>query len=151
MNPFFNMKDLQGLMNQFGQPNSQGMPFNGFNIQKQVMDAVNQHLPDFLKQGQNFPLSHMRSHNDDCQVFETHDFVIVRIPIPDNGHGKPRISLSTHTLYIKDLPNHKDHLKIHLPCPIKTRHAKAEYRHGILEVRMLKAGPEPTTDITIDD
>ena len=34
MNPFFNMKDLQGFMEQLTESNFRGMPLNGFNIQK---------------------------------------------------------------------------------------------------------------------
>ena len=148
MNPFFNMKDLQGFMEQLTESNFRGMPLNGFNIQKQVMDTVYKNLPEFIRQGQTSPLPANRA---DYQVFETHDFVIARISIPNNGNIQPKISMNTHTLYIKGLPDPKEDLTIPLPASIKPRHAKAEYRNGILEVRMVKLGPEPTAEITIDE
>ncbi|MGV3489057.1 MAG: hypothetical protein ACO1OC_10785 [Tuberibacillus sp.] len=149
MNPFFNLDNLKTYIENMQKPFLQGTPFKPEEIQKYVMDSINQFMPDFLKNNGNaMPRTGVKP---DVQVFETHDFVIARIPAHFEDHSRPRLSMDTYHLYVKGLPDTNEELKLQLPCPIKPKYAKAEYRSGVLEVRMLKQGPEPTRDINIDE
>ncbi|MBM7646523.1 hypothetical protein JOD45_002753 [Scopulibacillus daqui] len=164
MFPFSNPNDLQTYIDNMKQPFMQGFPFNGADIQKMVNDSIQQAFPDFLKNQRNEPdsqnqrfnrsagTSGQQSASHDYQVFETHDFVIARIPIDRiDGRIQPRIYMDTYHLYVKGLPDDPDDLKIPLPSPVRPKFAKAEYKSNILEIRMLKKGPEPLTEISVDE
>ncbi|WP_027725379.1 hypothetical protein [Tuberibacillus calidus] len=149
MNPFFNPDQLKTYIENMQKPFLQGMPFKPEDIQKYVMDTVSQFMPDFLK---NDNIAFKRTQPEsEVQVFETHDFVIARIPTRFDSNLRPRLSMDSYHLYVKGLPDRNEELKLQLPCPVKPKYAKAEYKNGILEVRMLKQGPEATREINIDE
>lgn len=159
MFPFNNPNDIQSYMGNFKQPFGTGMP-NGEDIQKMVYDSINQSMPNFAgndqqqQQPQNRS-SHSKKNSKPAnqQVFETHDLVIARIPIDSTSNQRiqPRIFIDSHNLYIKDLPNESDDISIPLPVPVRPKVAKADYKKGILEVRMQKSGPEPLTEINMNE
>jgi len=149
MNPFFNLDQLKSYIENMQKPFLQGMPLKPEDIQKYVMESVNQFMPDFLRGGHQ-PSPQSRSEQD-IQMFETHDFVIVRIPMRFDGSHRPRLSMDSFHLYVRELSESNEELKLRLPCPIKPKYAKADYKDGVLEVRMLKQGPEPMREINIDE
>ncbi|WP_132746633.1 Hsp20/alpha crystallin family protein [Scopulibacillus darangshiensis] len=148
---------MDSFMNrQFKQPFAGGLPFSGENIQKMVNDSIANSMPDFLKnnnRGAPFntgpgPKQQAPSHN----VFETHDMVIARIPVNNTAEQvRPRILVDSHKLYVKGLTDEDEGLDIPLPAPVRPKQTKAEFRNGVLEVMMQKRGPEPLTEINMND
>ncbi|MFC7393539.1 hypothetical protein [Scopulibacillus cellulosilyticus] len=169
MFPFSNPNDVQSYVDNMKQPFMQGFPFNGTDIQKMVNDSIQQAFPDFLKDPENQQNQQNQQNqsnqqmnrssqaagnqsSSNYQVFETHDFVIARIPVDQTDErAHPRIYMDTYHLYVKGLPNDPNGLKIPLPSPVRPKFAKAEYKSNILEIRMLKKGPEPLTEINMDE
>ena len=151
MNPFFNFDSLKSYIENMQKPFMQGSTLKPDEIQKQVIDSINQFMPNFLK-GDGLRQNSFQSQPfNDVQIFETHDFVIARIPAVFDNSLRPHLSMNSYHLYVKGLPDRNEELSIKLPSPIKPKYAKAEYKNGILEVRMLKQSPEPTMEINIDE
>lgn len=147
-NPFSN-----GAPNGNGMGFGQGFPFNTEQLQQQINETISSSMPDFLRGSFN-GTSGTNSANttkstQKVDVFETHDFIVARIPVTESD-AKPKLSLDTTRLYVKGLPGDTPEQVVSLPAPIKPKYTKAEYKQGVLEVRMLKKGPEPMTDINID-
>ncbi|GGE48883.1 spore germination protein GerT [Pullulanibacillus camelliae] len=157
MEPFFNPNDIQSYIENMRKTFMNGEPFNTEDVQKKVMESLDQFLPDFLKQGKASSAtkadapSQRTTPTAQSQVFETHDFVIARIPIRPDNYYPPKILMDTYHLYVRGLPEQESELKLQLPAPIRPKNAKAEYKDGVLEVRMLKRGPEPFTEINVSD
>ncbi|GGH87717.1 hypothetical protein JOD43_004033 [Pullulanibacillus pueri] len=146
MGPFINPDDIKSYIESFKKPFMNGQMPNNEEIQRLVMDSVDQFLPEFLRgktSAQN------QQPNEDYQVFETHDFVIARLPLKQEAHHPPKLLMDTYHLYIQGLPNNDKELTIKLPAPIRPKNAKAELKNGILEVRMQKRGPEPMSEISV--
>ncbi|MFC4618325.1 hypothetical protein ACFO4N_06220 [Camelliibacillus cellulosilyticus] len=150
MFPFFNSDQIQSFMENLQKPMSQGFPFNAENLQKYVAQSIDQFMPDFIKNAYSGQRQTQANAKPNYQVFEMHDFVIARVPTSMDGLT-PRLYMDTRNLYISGLEEYPEQLVIPLPVPIKPKFAKAEYKNGILEVRMLKRGPEPMTEINIDE
>jgi len=157
MDPFINPQDIQSYIENMRKTFMNDESFNTEGVQKKVMESLNQFLPSFLKQGKssstsesNTPSSVSRT-AEKSQIFETHDFVIARIPIQPNSYYPPKILMDTYHLYVRGLPNQEPELKLPLPAPIRPKNAKAEYKDSVLEIRMLKRGPEPFTEINVSD
>jgi hypothetical protein len=150
MNPFFNLDNLKSYIENLQKPFMTGTALKPEEIQKQVMDSIHQFMPDFLKANDG-PVTSTQTPRGDVQIFETHDFVIARIPTVFDSSIRPHLSMDSYHLYLRGLPDRNEELTLQLPSPIKPKYAKAEYKKGILEVRMLKQGPEPTMDINIDE
>lgn len=148
MNPFIDPDELKTYMEKWRQPFLENFPFGGDAIHKQVMETLQYFLPGFLT-GQT--AQRQARSRPEPQVFETHDFVIVRIPLAQDDDGKPRLSVDAYHLYVSRLSGQKDALTIQLPSPVKPKSAKAEFRNGILEVRLVKHGYDPTAEINIDE
>lgn len=135
----------------------QGFPFSSDQLQQHINNTIANSVPDFLKNMNMQPANTNTNTSSpsepapaNVEVFETHDFVVARIPVVDE-ETKPKLSLDTYRLYIKGLPGDpKNQVVVPLPAPIKPKYTKAEFKSGVLEVRMLKKGPEPMTDITIE-
>lgn len=128
-----------------------GFPFNSDQLQKQISDTIANSMPDFMRGPQSDGESKAKKENPTTKVdvFETHDFVVARIPVTE-GQSKPKLSLDTYKLYVRGIQGAENDVTVPLPSPIKPKYTKAEYKSGVLEVRMLKKGPEPMTDITIE-
>jgi HSP20 family molecular chaperone IbpA len=72
-------------------------------------------------------------------AFETHDFVYVRIPIKDEEWIKSiRIYHTTNQLIVEDIPERQDKHIITLPSIVKKKGATANFKDGILEVKIPK-------------
>jgi HSP20 family molecular chaperone IbpA len=142
--------------NSWQNPFQQGFPFNSEQLQKQINDTISSYMPDFLKANaasNAAPTTNpqQQTHSHKIDVFETHDFVVARIAVSEN-QPKPKLTLDTYRLYVKGMHGQeKETISVPLPSPIKPKYTKADYKSGVLEVRMLKKGPEPMTEITIED
>ena len=172
MSSFFSQDDMKKYMEQFknnwsGFPN---FPFDSEAFSKQINASIQNMMPDFMGgvEGQNDqsggsnpspgPTAQSASASSpgprmaprDIQVFETHDFVIARVPLTEGEENVPGILLDSRHLYLRNYPSAGQTAKLTLPAAIKTKIGKAALKNNVLEVRMVKRGPEPLTEISID-
>lgn len=88
----------------------------------------------------------------DYDVFETHDFVIVRIAFTHLSHEpKKRISVNWHELFLVEEGKQTPLLKIVLPKPVNAKKTKFSMRNRILELQILKLPSEPVIEFEIND
>jgi HSP20 family molecular chaperone IbpA len=72
-------------------------------------------------------------------AFETHDFVYVRIPIKDEEWIKfIQIYHTSNQLIVENIPQREDKHIITLPAIVKKKGSSANYKDGILEVKIPK-------------
>ena len=72
-------------------------------------------------------------------AFETHDFVFVRIPIKKEEWIKQlQIYHTSNQLIVEHIPDHEDKHTVTLPAIVKKKGAVANYKDGMLEVRIPK-------------
>ncbi|WHY84295.1 Hsp20/alpha crystallin family protein [Neobacillus novalis] len=75
----------------------------------------------------------------DSTAFETHDYVFVRIPLKNEEWIKKlRLYHTSNQLIIEHIPEHEDTNTITLPAIVKRKGAIANYKDGILEVKIPK-------------
>lgn len=113
-------------------------------VQNYVQDILSKSLPqaesilsqwgkDHTGQGGGFFDTTLRS-----DVFETHRSVIARVRIPANIDPYAlRASAEPHLLKIEGLPDGKK-MNIRLPAMVKTQGTRANFKNGVLEIRMTK-------------
>lgn len=71
--------------------------------------------------------------------FETHDYVFVRIPIQNEDWIKQlRLYHTSNQLIVEHIPQHEDTNTITLPAIVKKKGSTANYKDGILEVKIPK-------------
>lgn len=116
------VQDLLGKVfpgNMRGIPNPQEM-FNGF------QSSMSQQPPP-TTDGVN------------STTFETHDFVFVRIPIRKEESLKQlRIYHTSNQLIVENIPHPDDKHVITLPAIVRKKGASANFKDGILEVKIPK-------------
>ncbi len=72
-------------------------------------------------------------------AFETHDYVFVRIPIKNEDWIKQiRIYHTSNKLIVEHVPQEEDKHDITLPAIVKKKGATANFKDGILEVKIPK-------------
>ncbi|WP_312472610.1 Hsp20/alpha crystallin family protein [Neobacillus sp.] len=72
-------------------------------------------------------------------AYETHDYVFVRVPLKnDEWIKKLRLYHTSNQLIIEHIPEHEDTNTITLPAIVKRKGAIANYKEGILEVKIPK-------------
>ncbi|MCG1021036.1 hypothetical protein [Sutcliffiella horikoshii] len=87
----------------------------------------------------------------EANVFETHDEVFIRFPIPSEDQlHQLKTSYNTTSLFIENLPTSGNKQTIKLPCLVKKNSSKAKYQDGILEIRISKETEQPVTKIPIE-
>lgn len=83
------------------------------------------------------------------EIFETLDFIIIKIPISDTKNELPKIFINSYECLFGN-----DQSSLHrivLPKPIQPQNTEADYRNGTLEIRMLKKDEEPHIEVTINN
>lgn len=92
---------------------------------------------------QNTPLRPVEDKNRQ-EVFETHEYVFVRVPIPKKV-DKSRISIyvGTSRVTLRWTPGGTDHI-YHLPVDVLTKDSEASVKDNVIEIKMPK---EPNPDI----
>ncbi|MFJ7725702.1 Hsp20/alpha crystallin family protein [Neobacillus sp. NPDC097160] len=72
-------------------------------------------------------------------AFETHDFVFVRIPIKNEEWIRQiRIYHTSNQLIVEHIPQQEDKHTITLPAIVKKKGATANFKDGMLEVKIPK-------------
>lgn len=119
-------------------------------IDKYVQDIIGKVFPanmrgmmnpmDILNGFQTSPSQQPASSgNLNSSAFETHDYVFVRIPIKDEDWLKKlRLYHTSNQLILEHIPEHDDKHTITLPAIVKKKGAAANYKDGILEVKIPK-------------
>lgn len=126
-------------------------------LQKMKPDEIDQYVQDIIGkmmpgniQGMMNPQEmmsrfHSPQNNQESRdnlhstTFETHDFVFVRIPIKNDDWLK-QISIyhTSNKLLVEHIPEYEDKHTITLPAIVRKKGAAANYRDGILEIRIPK-------------
>ncbi len=84
-------------------------------------------------------------------VFETHDFIFIRIPVDDESLlDRIKIFHSLNKCFIYGLSEDKKPYTIILPATVKKRGATAVYRDHILEIKIPKSLDWQMSEIDVD-
>ncbi|AZU63016.1 spore coat protein [Neobacillus mesonae] len=118
-------------------------------IDKYVQDIISKALPDNMR-GMMNPQEMFNGFQSSTQqqaatgslnstAYETHDYVFVRIPIKDEEWLKKlRLYHTSNQLILEHIPEKDDKHTITLPAIVKKKGAAANYKDGILEVKIPK-------------
>lgn len=95
--------------------------------------------------------THQSSH-DGTSLFETHTDVYVRVPIKDASSLKNiKIFHTSNTSIIEGYPNKEDRQVYTLPAIVKKRGGSAQYREGMLEIKLPKATDLQFSEINVTE
>ncbi|WP_102274908.1 Hsp20/alpha crystallin family protein [Cytobacillus massiliigabonensis] len=136
MNPEDINKYIQNMMGQMIPEQMQGMMnpqdfMNGFSKQQQ-QPASSSTLPS--------------------SVFETHDFVYVRIPLKEDEWRKNlRLFHTSNQMIIEHIPEYEDKHVITLPVLVKKKGTTALIKDGILEVKIPKNIDMQFSEVDVTD
>ncbi|MBM4761995.1 Hsp20/alpha crystallin family protein [Bacillus sp. B15-48] len=134
-------------------------------IDKYVHEMLNKMMPKNME-GMANPQSWMKGmpafqqesqqQSEDRQVqiavFETHDFVFIRIPIEDEHWLKEmKIFYTSHELIIENIPKSEDKNTITLPVPVRKKGATATHRDCILEIKIPRSIQSQISEISVPD
>lgn len=119
-------------------------------IDKYVQDIIGKVLPQNMRGGMMNPMEMFngmqstatRQHSDgalNSSAFETHDYVYVRIPIKkEEWVRKLKLYHTSNQLILEDIPDDGDKHTITLPAIVKKKGAAANFKDGILEIKIPK-------------
>jgi hypothetical protein len=116
---------VQQMMGKMLQPNMQGM------LKPE----------EWLKgmQQQSAPHPGQQETGLNADMFETHDFVFVRLPLKDEAMLKQmKLFYTSNQVIIEHIPDLSDKHTLVLPATVKRKGAAANYRDGVLELRLQK-------------
>ena len=108
----------------------------------------------------NTPPFHTNASNDEDEtqpainvsIFETHSDVYVRIPIKNRDDMENmKIYHTSNTSIIEGYPNYNDRHVFTLPGIVKKKGATAQYRDGMLEIRLVKANDLQYSEINVTE
>lgn len=74
-----------------------------------------------------------------ADIFETHDFVYVRIPLKSDWLNKMKLFYTTNQVIIEHIPEFDDKHTVVLPATVKRKGASATHRDGVVELRLPKS------------
>jgi hypothetical protein len=110
---------------------------------------------EWLKGVQSFTNDQPSSHNDqslNTVVFETHDFVFIRIPIKEDHWLKEmKIYHTSHEAIIEHIPSPDDKHTVKLPAAVRKKGAVANYKDEVLEIRIPRSIQTQISEIDIQE
>lgn len=87
-----------------------------------------------------------------ANVFETHDYVYVQIPITSEELlEEMKMYHTSNQLIIEHIPEWENKQTITLPRVVKKKGAKASYKDGTLEIRLLKSMDMQYSEINVTE
>ncbi|WP_079509414.1 Hsp20/alpha crystallin family protein [Mesobacillus jeotgali] len=90
-------------------------------------------------QQQSTPQSEKPANKLNEEIFETHDFVYVRVPLKeDKWLNQMKMFYTSNQVIFEHIPQISDKHTIVLPATVKRKGASAIHRDGILELRLPK-------------
>lgn len=87
-----------------------------------------------------------------AQVFETHAFIYIRIPIEEEDWlKKMKIFHTSNQSMIHGVPNNDDQHVISLPTLVRKKGTTVQYKDNVLEIRLQKQTEIPYSEIDISE
>jgi HSP20 family molecular chaperone IbpA len=130
MNPKEVESYIQTVMkNVFGDNFLQNFPFQG-ELSKQANNEKSAHQPK-------------------AEIFETNDFIYVKLPISNDEVGNISIQHTNNQLIVNNYPNASEQNKYMLPSPVKRKGTKARYVEGFLEIQFIRLQEHNLSEVDI--
>ncbi|CEG27521.1 Hsp20/alpha crystallin family protein [Bacillus sp. B-jedd] len=123
-------------------------------IEKYVRDAMEAYFPGqslnpFQSAETNGQESSQEAGQSEAAIFNTHDFVFVRVEVPEERMDHIRLFHTSSQLIIEDFPEQGKKKVYSLPSVVKRKGASASIRDGILEIRLLRAIDVQLSEISL--
>lgn len=151
-NDWFNqIQSMQKTMGNFS--GTGNAPFDLSSIDTYIQETIQQALGHPLRnEKRSMPIEHSPSKHSkqlDYELVELHHYYVVKIPIPEGIDVEAlRLSLGNCRLYVYGLPGGEVQT-ISLPEQPHEKQVHAQYKKGLLEVRLARNTREDTRDIYI--
>ncbi|MEI5908863.1 hypothetical protein WAK64_17580 [Bacillus spongiae] len=140
-------------------PNLKNGQKNGFpSFKADDIEQYVQNIIDSALHAQNHGQSNTTSdtNSDDTQanegvplnIYETFDFIFLRLEIDEEEVKNTKISHTSHSISISTGFSDERHT-IPLPSPVRKKGTYAQYKEGMLEIRLLKLKEIEYTEIDI--
>ncbi|MED3572130.1 Hsp20/alpha crystallin family protein [Cytobacillus praedii] len=135
---------------------------NSEDINKYIQNMMGQMIPEQM-QGMMNPQDFMQgfakqqkqpsnSSKLSSSVFETHDFVFVRIPLKEEAWRKKlRLYHTSNQMIIEHIPEYEDKHIITLPALVKKKGTTAHIKDDILEVKIPKNVDMQFSEVDVTD
>ncbi|WP_057764139.1 Hsp20/alpha crystallin family protein [Cytobacillus praedii] len=135
---------------------------NSEDINKYIQNMMGQMIPEQM-QGMMNPQDFMQGFAKQqkqpssasklsSSVFETHDFVYVRIPLKEEEWRKKlRLFHTSNQMIIEHIPEYEDKHIITLPALVKKKGTTAHIKDGILEVKIPKNVDMQFSEVDVTD
>ncbi|RBP08150.1 Hsp20/alpha crystallin family protein [Rossellomorea aquimaris] len=92
------------------------------------------------------------SHSIPANVFESFEDIYIRFQVPSEEWMKQlKIFHTSNQAIIENIPGHEERQVITLPCLVKKKGAVAQYKDGILELKIPKSIDMQYTEIDVSD
>lgn len=115
-------------------------------IPENMQGMTNQTDSSFQKENKN------SKHPLHADVFETHSYVFIRIPIQDNAWlKKMKLYHSSSQSIIEGIPESSDRHVITLPALVKKKGAAAQFKDATLEIRLPKSFNSQYSEIDVSE
>ncbi|MFJ7745837.1 Hsp20/alpha crystallin family protein [Peribacillus sp. NPDC097295] len=87
-----------------------------------------------------------------AEVFETHSYVFIRIPVKDEAWLKQmKLYHTSNQSIVEGIPEATDRHVITLPALVKKKGAAAQYKDGTLEIRLPKSFNSQYSEIDVSE
>jgi HSP20 family molecular chaperone IbpA len=107
---------------------------------------------------QGFPFQGEPSQNDNRvisskppkpEIFETNDYVYVKLPVEMDDVENIKIQHTNHQLIVNNYPKQSEQNKFMLPSPVKRKGTRARYVEGYLEIQFLRLHDHTISEVDI--
>jgi HSP20 family molecular chaperone IbpA len=107
---------------------------------------------------QGFPFQGEPSQNDNRvksskppkpEIFETNDYVYVKLPVEMDDVENIKIQHTNHQLIVNNYPKQSEQNKFMLPSPVKRKGTRARYVEGYLEIQFLRLHEHTISEVDI--
>ncbi|RDI43173.1 Hsp20/alpha crystallin family protein [Falsibacillus pallidus] len=137
---------VENIMSKIFPGQGQSM-FNPGDMMKQM------NMNPFLQPNGAGGSSTARSANEiHADVFETFEDVFVRIPVKDEGNiSQLRVYHTTNQAIVENIPNPGERHVITLPALVRKKGSYAQYKDGILEIKIPKSIDMQFTEVDVSE
>lgn len=131
---------VQKMLSQVFSQDGNG-PFSQ-NFMKPLLDQIQQAMPPSF-QGQN-------NQSNDIQMFETFEYIIIRITIKDEDWlDKLKLYHTTNQVFLENTTDPSKQQTITLPAIVQKKGATAVYKEGIIELTLRKKTDMQFTEVDV--
>lgn len=123
-------------------------------IEKVFSQVIPENMQGMMNQndGSSQKVNAKSEHPLHADVFETHLYVFVRIPIEDESWlKKMKLYHTSNQSIIEGIPEESDRHVITLPALVKKKGASAQYKESTLEIRLQKSFNTQYSEIDVSD